>query len=267
MSDYHELSRTLFLGYLALFTSSLFFFAIRRPPTPERVKKYNFAVRWLGRWMYWYQAPLIRGLDAAGFTANGITFLGLGLTAVAAVFAGYGNIGLAGIVLVLANWCDLLDGELARRQGTVHPAGAFLDSNLDRLSEVILFGGIAAGMPGTSGRFWAFAALSTSLLVSYARARGEGLGVDCPKGGFERPHRMLVLMFTLLGGTFATREQALFAAEMACAVIALGAGYTAVQRMVVLYGILRRREAASAEEPKPGKAPSRLAPRGAGETH
>jgi CDP-diacylglycerol--glycerol-3-phosphate 3-phosphatidyltransferase len=262
MTDYHALSRTLFFAYLALFTSSLVFFALRRPPTPERVKKYNFAVRWLGRWMYWYQAPVIRGMDAAGLNANGVTFLGLGLTAVAALFAGYGNIGLAGIVLVLANWCDLLDGELARRQGTVHPAGAFLDSNLDRLSEVLLFGGLAAGLPATSGRFWAFAALSTSLLVSYARARGEGLGVECPKGGFERPHRMLVLMFTLLGGTLVTRGQALFAAEMACAVIALGAGYTAVQRMVTLYSILRRREPSSTSATKPQeKAPARLAPR------
>ena len=261
MTDYHALSRTLFLGYLALFTSSLVFFAIRRPATPERVKKYNFAVRWLGRWMYWYQAPVIRWMDAAGVTANGISFLGLGLTALAAAFAGYGFIGLCGVVLVLANWCDMLDGDLARRQGTVHPAGAFLDSNLDRLSEVVLFGGIAAGMPSTSGKFWAFAALSTSLLVSYARARGEGLGVECPKGGFERPHRMLVLMFTLLGGTLVSQSQALFAAEMACAAIALGAGYTAVQRMVVLYGILRRRQPAPAQKPQESAAPPRLAPR------
>jgi CDP-diacylglycerol---glycerol-3-phosphate 3-phosphatidyltransferase len=261
MTDYHALSRTLFLGYLALFTSSLVFFAIRRPETPERVKKYNFAVRWLGRWMYWYQAPFVRGMDAAGMTANGISFLGLGLTALAAAFAGYGLIGLCGVVLVLANWCDMLDGDLARRQGTVHPAGAFLDSNLDRLSEVVLFGGIAAGMPGTSGKFWAFSALSASLLVSYARARGEGLGVECPKGGFERPHRMLVLMFTLLGGTLVSPDQALFAAEMACAAIALGAGYTAVQRMVTLYGILRRRQPAPAAKPQESAAPTRLAPR------
>jgi CDP-diacylglycerol--glycerol-3-phosphate 3-phosphatidyltransferase len=261
MTDYHALSRTLFFAYLALFTSSLAFFAVRRPPTPERVKTYNFAVRWLGRWMYWYQAPVIRFMDALGLNANGVTFLGLGLTAVAAAFAGYGHIGLCGVVLVLANWCDLLDGELARRQGTVHPAGAFLDSNLDRLSEVVLFGGLAAGLPDTSGRFWAFAALSTSLLVSYARARGEGLGVECPKGGFERPHRMLVLMFTLLGGTLVSRGSALFAAEVACAVIALGAGYTAVQRMVVLYGILRRREPAATPKPQEKPATPRLQPR------
>ena len=50
MTDYHALSRTLLFAYLALFTSSLAFFAIRRPPTPDRVKKYMFAVRWLGRW-------------------------------------------------------------------------------------------------------------------------------------------------------------------------------------------------------------------------
>jgi CDP-diacylglycerol--glycerol-3-phosphate 3-phosphatidyltransferase len=228
------------------------------------VKTYNFAVRWLGRWMYWFQAPVIRGMDSAGLSANGVSFLGLGLTAVSALFAGYGHIGLAGIVLVIASWCDLLDGELARRQGTEHPAGAFLDSNLDRLTEVLLFGGLAAGMPDNSGKFWAFAALSTSLLVSYARARGEGLGVECPKGGFERPHRILVLMFTLLGGTLLARGQALFAAEVACAVIAIGAGCTAVQRMVTLYAILRHRDEPSATvAPKPQEkaARSRLAPR------
>jgi hypothetical protein len=72
---------------------------------------------------------------------------------------------------------------------------------------------------------------------------------------------MLVLMFTLLGGTLVSRGSALFAAEVACAVIALGAGYTAVQRMVVLYGILRRREPAATPKPQEKPATPRLQPR------
>ena len=108
---------------------------------------------------------------------------------VAAGFAAVGAWGWAGFVLVFGAWCDLFDGEIARKTGTQSPAGAFLDSNLDRISEIVLFAGLAAAFPDRSGVVWAVAALSDSLMVSYARARGEGLGVACPTFGIERPHR------------------------------------------------------------------------------
>jgi CDP-diacylglycerol---glycerol-3-phosphate 3-phosphatidyltransferase len=104
---------------------------------------------------------------------------------------------------------------------------------------------MAGGFPDQYGAYWAYAAANSSLMVSYARARGEGLGVECPGGGLERPHRVLIVMLTLLCSTFLPERWAAPAAEVACAVVTIGASLTAALRMVALYGILRRRERAA----------------------
>jgi CDP-diacylglycerol--glycerol-3-phosphate 3-phosphatidyltransferase len=250
----HELARQLFYGHLGLFCLTLVFMAIARPAVPERLQKYGFAMRELGRWMYWFSKPVSRVLAALGWSPNAVTYLGLVLTTIAAVLAGYGHVGLAGCMLIWGNLCDVLDGELARMQGTVRKSGAFLDSNLDRIGELVLFAGIGVGAPERSGLYWAAGAAAASMLVSYARARGEGLGVACPSGGLERPHRMLILMFTMTFGTFASHENALLAAQIACAVIAVGAGFTAVSRMVSIYGLLRQSEIPGERGRKPAPA-------------
>src|SRR5574338_832630 len=218
-------------------------FAVVRPPAPERVAKYRGPIAWLGRWAYWVTGPLLAVIRALGITANGVTAIGLAVSVMAGVAAGFGAFGWAGFLLVMGSWCDLIDGEVARTTGTQTTAGAFLDSNLDRVSEMALFGGFAAALPDRSGVLWAVAALSTSLWVSYARARGEGLGVACPNFGLERPHRLVILMFTLLAAAFLPDRAAATLIEGACAAIAVGAGATAVGRLVVIHRALRRREA------------------------
>jgi CDP-diacylglycerol--glycerol-3-phosphate 3-phosphatidyltransferase len=253
----HLLARQLLYAHVVTFCVTLVFMAIARPAVPERLQKYGFAMRELGRWMYWFAKPTSRVLTALGWSANAVTYLGLVLTTITAIFAGYGHVGLAGIMLVWGNICDVLDGELARMQNTVRKSGAFLDSNLDRLGEIVLFAGLGVGAPDRAGMYWAFGAAAASMLVSYARARGEGLGVTCPSGGLERPHRMLILMFTLLGGCLTTVENAQLAAQIACAVIAVGAGVTAVARMVSIYGILRRGELPPAQPRPPPARPLR----------
>ncbi len=238
----HELARALLLGVLAVFGMSLVFMAIARPPPPERVARYGIVIRVLGRWAYWWFAPLVRWLDAHGFAAKHVTWLGFVLTTVAAAVAGQGWWGLAGLCLMFGCTCDVIDGELARHQDAVSDSGAFLDSNLDRVSEIVLFGGIAAGFTDRFGAYWACAAAGASVMVSYARARGEGLGVACPSGGLERPHRMLIVMCTLLFSALFPVRWAGPAVEVACAVVAVGATATAIRRMVTLYGMMRRRE-------------------------
>jgi CDP-diacylglycerol--glycerol-3-phosphate 3-phosphatidyltransferase len=239
----HLLARQLLYLHAAFVCVTLVFMAIARPAVPERVQKYGFALRELGRWMYWIAKPIARLLTVLGWSANAVTYIGVLITAIAALCAGYGHIGLTGVLLLWGNVCDVLDGELARSQNAVRKSGAFLDSNLDRVSEIVLFAGLGVGAPDRSGLYWAFAAAAASMLVSYARARGEGLGVACPSGGLERAHRMLIVMFTLLGGALTTVENAQLAAQIACAVIAVGAGTTAVARMVAIYTMLRRQEA------------------------
>ena len=97
----HEIARLLLVGVLAIFTASLAFMAVARPPVPERVAHYGVVIRVLGRWMYWWSAPLVRWFDGHGFNANHITWLGFCLITLAAALAGQGWWGLAGVALML----------------------------------------------------------------------------------------------------------------------------------------------------------------------
>lgn len=102
--------------------------------------------------------------------------------------------------LLISGVLDILDGKVARRGGTSSAFGAFFDSTLDRLGEAALFGGIAVYFVVTSGQRWPIAGLSASFLamagsflVSYTRARAEGLGLECKVGIAQRPERIVGL--------------------------------------------------------------------------
>jgi CDP-diacylglycerol--glycerol-3-phosphate 3-phosphatidyltransferase len=228
----------LLLGTAAL-TAGIY--AAVRPTPPERMKAYRGPIGVLGRWAYFVTRPLLRVAIALKLTANAVTAVGAAIAIAAGAFAAFGEWGWAGFLLVFGSWCDLIDGEVARATRTTGKAGAFLDSNLDRLSEIAIFSGLAASFPHRSGAFWATYALAASLMVSYARARGEGLGVECPNFGMERPHRVVLLMFALIFAPFFGRAGGLVV-EGACAFIALGATVTALGRMVVIHRQLRKQE-------------------------
>ncbi len=251
----HFYARFLLLSYLGIWAISLLFMAVARPPLPPRLANYGLVIRVMGRWMYWWSAPVVRWFDARGLNANHVTFLGFSLTAFAGLLAAQGWWGLAGSALMFGSLCDIMDGELARLQNASRASGAFLDSSLDRLSEIALFGGMAAGFTDRTGAYWAYVAVGASMMVSYARARGEGLGVSCPPGGLERPHRVLIMMFTLLFIALFPERWAMLGAEVACAVVAVGATATAVSRLSTIYAMLRRKEEPAAAEPPVRPAP------------
>jgi CDP-diacylglycerol--glycerol-3-phosphate 3-phosphatidyltransferase len=248
MSDPSQVAIVLLLGTAGL---TMTIHAVLRPKPPERMNQYRGIIGWLGRWAYWVTGPLLRAAISLRFTANAVTAIGAAVALAAGGFAAAGEWGWAGFLLVFGSWCDLIDGEIARATRTQGKAGAFLDSNLDRLSEIALFAGLAASFPGRSGAFWAVAALAASLMVSYARARGEGLGVECPNFGMERPHRVVLLMFALLFAQFLPTQGKYLLVEAACAFVAVGATWTALARMVVIHQRLRRQEEGPRGEPGP----------------
>jgi CDP-diacylglycerol--glycerol-3-phosphate 3-phosphatidyltransferase len=147
--------------------------------------------------------PVVRLLGRLGVTPDQVTFVGLALSLGAAVAVGMGRFGLATILLLLGSVCDMLDGGLARLSGKGSRFGAFLDSTVDRYAELGLFVGYAVyfadqGTPLDVAVVCVAAA--GSILVSYARARAEGLGIDCNVGLMERPERLVVLILaTALG--------------------------------------------------------------------
>ena len=147
------------------------------------------------------ELPGAKFFRAIKFTPNGITILGFLITVVSAYLVGAGWLMAGGIVFLFAGALDLMDGALARLTGKVSPFGALLDSVFDRLSEAALFVGIAvyALRKDISEDRQVFfitvllLALIFSQVVSYLRARGEGLGVFTKAGLMTRPERVVLL--------------------------------------------------------------------------
>ncbi len=99
---------------------------------------------------------------------------------------------IGGVLLLISGFFDIVDGSVARVTKQASKKGAFLDSSFDKISEVVIFGGIAVS--GLAPAFWCLVALGLSLLVSYTRARAESLGVELKGIGIgERAERMLIL--------------------------------------------------------------------------
>jgi len=177
--------------------------------------------------------PLAAGLARLRLHPNTVTILGCLLNLVAGLVAASGRIRLAGIAMWLASSTDALDGTLARVTARQSQFGAFLDSTLDRLSEgAVLFGLTVwmsrAGM--TEGVLLAFAALLGSVMVSYTRARAEGVGYDCKVGLFTRPVRVVVLGVGMLTGWL----------EPVLGLLAVFTWVTVVQRIFHVYQASRQ---------------------------
>jgi CDP-diacylglycerol--glycerol-3-phosphate 3-phosphatidyltransferase len=146
--------------------------------------------------------PAVALLARLGVSPALISLLGLVLSAVSGVLVGRGGLRAGAGCLILAALCDVLDGQLARRTGQASRFGAFLDSCLDRLGEGAVFLGLVLYL-GPRGPGWvavAVLALLFSTMVSYARARAEGLGLSGKAGFLERPERLVVLILALLIG-------------------------------------------------------------------
>lgn len=137
-----------------------------------------------------------------GVSANAITLAGFVVACLAGASFALGRFPLGGALILLAGACDVFDGAVAKRSGRVTAFGGFLDSCLDRYSDVVLLGG--AGLYYAANgplRNTALALLATggSILTSYSRARAENIGVSCTVGFWERSERTFMLM---MGGLF-----------------------------------------------------------------
>ena len=151
------------------------------------------------------QTPLIHLLARVGVTPHHLTLLGLLLSGGAAFLASQGWFFAAGALLAVASILDLLDGALARFTGRASARGALLDSLADRLSEAaVLLGLLLYYLTQRPDAWWppvlVYLALVNGILVSYVRARVEGLGVVSKVGLMTRPERAVVLIAGLLVG-------------------------------------------------------------------
>lgn len=188
---------------------------------------------------------LIRPLARSGVTPNMLTGIGLLLSVITALVIAQGYLVAGGLLVLFAGVFDMFDGAMARVCNAATTFGAFLDSTLDRYSEsMILFGLLyyALQHPGLQDSFWPFPnaqswmiififiAAVGSIMVSYAKARAEGLGIECKTGLLARPERVIILAFGLLTHP----------GIWAVALLAVFSHVTAIERIVYVWRKTRR---------------------------
>jgi CDP-diacylglycerol--glycerol-3-phosphate 3-phosphatidyltransferase len=187
---------------------------------------------WARKWGATVIQPIALFLARLGLTPNTITVLGFLMTAAVAVVLATGRTQLAGVLLIGTLAFDAVDGTLARLMGTASRFGAFLDSTLDRWAEVVIYAALVwvfLKNGQDNGVLLAVAALATSLMVSYTRARAEGAGFQCKEGLLTRFERIVILIAGLIF------NQVIWS----LAIIAILAGFTAVQRIWVTWQAAR----------------------------
>jgi CDP-diacylglycerol---glycerol-3-phosphate 3-phosphatidyltransferase len=172
--------------------------------------------------------PFAATLARLGVTPNALTIAGLILNLGVGLVLGLGYEMAGGILVLVAGLFDTLDGAVARVSGRVTVFGSFLDSTLDRYSEAAVFCGLLV-LYTRQGRLTeavlVYAVIIGSLLVSYARARAEGLGLDCEVGWLQRPERIALLGLGLAVGL----------ATPVLWVLAILTNFTVLQRMLHVY--------------------------------
>ncbi len=219
----------------------------RAPDADARGKNAQFAGGhgdFLLHWFLWLVAPAATFSMRHGLTPDFYNFAGLGFGIVAGAALAEGRVEIAGWALVLSGVCDILDGRIARALGVTSRYGAFIDSLLDRFIELVFFLGFAVFLRHSAhGAVAATLGVGASMLVSYARAVGESLGVGCTGGLMQRGERLTLLSLACLGDRAASALGGLPSGAALLAVayfIGLLSLVTAIHRTVWIARRLRR---------------------------
>jgi len=181
--------------------------------------------RTIGRYLSWPVDGLAALLAPTGIPPNVITWCALVANLWAGMFFAAGRFRAAGGMMMLAGLCDLLDGPVARRQNRVSLFGGFLDSILDRYSDLILFLGLLVYYAQVNRFLYAVlagASMAGAVMVSYAKARAESLVPTSEIGFWERPERLVLMILAALANRM----------EIALWILAIGPNVTVIHRIV-----------------------------------
>lgn len=196
---------------------------------------------------------MVRALASAGVPPNILTAIGVSINVACGVLFGLGEFFWAGVVLIIANLFDMLDGNVARQTNNVTKFGGFLDSSLDRLSDMVAFLGIMMFYAGNSPQhsllnvFLAGVGMMASVMVSYTTARSEALGVKANVGFLQRPERIVLLIIGALSTWDWNSDFFLFnRMPQVLWVLAVGSVWTLIHRMYFIWKEFRRLEAGAA---------------------
>ena len=252
------------LGYflVALLAYSVLTLTGKRPPLTEKRERGNFFDFFI-HYFVWVIGPIERWFVAMRITPNQVTLTALVCCAIAAIAIGTGHMATAGWLYVTAGMLDVLDGRIARRMNLSSKAGAFLDSVTDRWGELLVFSGFAWFLRDTVWLMAVMMAAAGSVMVSYARARGESLGIDLAEGIMQRSERMtLVSIGTLITAWFnadnSTAHFGIHVIGVALLLTGIGSTATALSRWIKGYQALKALESEPEELESQAKAASSI---------
>jgi CDP-diacylglycerol--glycerol-3-phosphate 3-phosphatidyltransferase len=190
--------------------------------------------------------PVASALVSLGLTANIATIIGFVINVIVGILFSYGRLILAGALIVVGGSFDMIDGAIARIRKVNDSSGALLDSVIDRYSEGAIFIGIAAyfyksnNFYGILGVLLTFATMIGSFLVSYTRARSEGLAVDCSVGLMQRTERLVLLAIGVIAnGFFKNLIANNLILIVVLAILTIFTHITAVHRLIYSFRCLR----------------------------
>jgi CDP-diacylglycerol--glycerol-3-phosphate 3-phosphatidyltransferase len=197
---------------------------------------------------------MVRALARGRVNPNWLTVIGVSINVGSGLLFGFGYFFSAGIVLIVANLFDMLDGKVARLSGRVTRFGGFLDSSLDRLSDMVVFVGLMVfyardtEFHSTLNVFLAGAGMMGSVLVSYTSARAESLIPKCDVGFLRRPERVVLLIIGALSTHAGSANY--FANRMPAVlwVLAVGSYWTFAHRMYHTWREVLRADVAAAAQ-------------------
>lgn len=196
-------------------------------------------------WWFWLTNPIVTLFIKMRLTPNAITVLGFFVSSISAYLFSRGSFGYAGWMLFLGASFDMFDGRVARMTGRTSRSGGYFDSVIDRYQESVTFLALAWYFKGSWFMLICIAALVGSVLVSYTRARGEGVGINCSVGIMQRPERIFYLGVAAIFQPVADFGlSALFAVQppfllmFAILFIAVLSNVTALHRMIYVMNAL-----------------------------
>lgn len=191
-----DLSISVALVLVAFLSMALFGFLQRgKPRNPEVARHTSILIfGWLHAWFLWLFDPIVRLLVRLRVSPDALAISGLVSSLLSGLGYHAGRPVIGGWMLLLCGIFDVLDGKIARKTNRVSLYGAFMDSTLDRYAESAVFLGIISHFhPSKPMTLISTVALVGSLMVSYTKARGESLGVNCSVGLMQRPERIVYL--------------------------------------------------------------------------
>ena len=200
----------------------------------------------------WILGGLVRVLSGTRIHPNALTSIGLGINAVAAWLFARGEFFVAGVVVLCGAVFDLIDGPVARQSNRVTRFGGFLDSVLDRYTDLILLMGLLVYYASINRFFYIIltaVAMTGSVMISYTRARSENVIESCKVGFLERPERIVLIII----GAFANRMAPVLW------VLAVLSNVTVIHRIVHTWRETRKFDTAQPQESVAGTSGDQMA--------